>query len=105
MMQVSRRIEQCGDCLPQRQCANHLACSAHRVRRPWPAFTGRCAEIAYRLVKWLADCDERRVELARIYAWRAGIRWEYLNSGGRDRPYVASSGSGTVLIPGPNSGV
>jgi hypothetical protein len=27
---MSRRIERCGDCSPQRQCTNHVACATHR---------------------------------------------------------------------------
>src|ERR1051325_11418607 len=69
-----------------RECANHLACATQRdaalaseigaawavfvhsqldIRRPWPAFEGRGAAIALRLVEGLAT-EPRRSELARL---------------------------------------
>lgn len=119
---VRRRLERCGDCAPDRQCANHLACATERdaalaagigaawalfvrgqldARRPWPAFGGRAAAIALRLVAGLAP-EPRRSELARICHWRAGLRWESLERPRlRDRPYEAPDGSGVLVqLPG-----
>jgi hypothetical protein len=64
------------------------------IRRPWPAFGGRCAAIATRLVAWLARSDERRDELGRICCWRAGIRWDALLAKIRDQPYRTPEGEG-----------
>src|SRR6185295_14777352 len=71
------------------------------ARRPWPAFAGRAAAIARRLVAGLA-AEPRRSELARICHWRAGLKWEALERPRiRDRPYEAGAGGGTVYqLPG-----
>jgi hypothetical protein len=95
---VRRQLERCGDCTPAARCANHQECATQRdaalaseigaawgvfvrgqmdVRKPWPPFAGRAAAIALRLVAGLA-AEPRRGELARIFHWRAGIRWEAL---------------------------
>lgn len=109
-----RNVERCTDCGPRGRCRRHQACLDHRdawlaaelgcawagrvwrrvdVRRPWPTFDGPCAAIATRLVAWLTKdvALARRRELAEICSWRAGIRWEALQGGGRDLPYRAPS--------------
>jgi hypothetical protein len=71
------------------------------ARRAWPDFEGRCAAIARRLVAWLADDDMRREELAQICWWRAGIRWEFIVTKARDRPWETPNGKGVLYpIPG-----
>jgi hypothetical protein len=120
---VRRSVERCGDCAPGRQCPGHLACATQPdaalaaeigigwatfvrgqvdVRRRWPPFTGRAAEIAIRLVGGLAPIDARRGELARICHWRAGLRWESLELPRiRDRPYEQPTGRGVIYpLPG-----
>jgi hypothetical protein len=120
--------ELCDDCslvrktTPGQLCRNHLACTRDPVartaadvgigwaifvrgqvdaRRAWPDFEGRCAAIARRLVGWLADDGKRREELAQICWWRAGIRWEFIVTKGRDRPWETPSGKGVLYpIPG-----
>src|SRR5258706_512773 len=111
---MRRAAERCGDCAPGRLCPGHLACATqpdaalaaaigvggatfvrHQidVRRPWPPFGGRAAEIAFRLVGGLATDATRRGELARVCHWRAGLRWESLEAPRiRDRPYEEPSG-------------
>lgn len=71
------------------------------VRKPWPAFEGRAAAIAMRLVAGLAS-EPRRTELARICHWRAGLRWEALELPRiRDRPYEPGDGQGDLVeLPG-----
>jgi hypothetical protein len=120
---MRRAVERCGDCAPGKLCPNHLACATQPdaalaseigaawasfvrgqvdVRRPWPAFSGRAAAIATRLVAGLARTEPRRGELARIAHWRAGLRWESLELPRiRDRPYEVRDG-GAVLyrLPG-----
>lgn len=114
---MARNVERCTSCAPGGLCRRHQACLDHRdawlaaelgcawatrvwhgldVRRPWPLFEGRCAETATRLVAWLTKdvALARRRELAELCSWRAGIRWEALQSGSRDRPYRASSTQG-----------
>ena len=120
---VRRSVERCGDCAPGRPCPGHLACATQPdaalaaeigigwatfvrgqvdIRRPWPPFTGRAAEIAIRLVGGLAPIDARRSELARICHWRAGLRWESLELPRiRDRPYEQPAGRGVIYpLPG-----
>ena len=115
-------MERCGECTPSARCPNHEACVTQRdaalaaeigaawavfvrgqvdVRKPWPPFSGRVAEIALRLVEGLA-AEPRRTELARICHWRAGIKWEALERPRiRDRPYETPDGRGMVhQLPG-----
>jgi hypothetical protein len=114
--------ERCGDCTAAKRCRWHAECVAHLdartasdigvgwarfvwhaidIRRPWPACTGRCADIATRLVAWLSDDDARRKQLAEVCSWRAGLQWEALQAGSRDRPYREPSGEGTAYaLPG-----
>jgi len=115
-------MERCGDCRPGVQCANHRACATHHdaalaaeigaawavfvrrqldVRKPWPAYEGRAAAIAMRLVEKLAP-EPRRSELARICHWRAGLRWEALELPRiRDRPSEPGEGGGEIVtLPG-----
>jgi len=116
------QTERCGDCSPRGPCANYLACRTHRdaaiaadigvgwarfvwrevdVRQPWPAYRGRCAAIAERLVAWLAETEARRGELARICSWRAAISWSTLLERIRDRPYREPDGEGLLYqLPG-----
>ncbi len=119
---MRRAMERCGDCRPGVQCANHQACATHHdaalaaeigaawavfvrrqldVRKPWPAYEGRAAAIALRLVEKLAP-EPRRSELARICHWRAGLRWEALElTRIRDRPYEPGEGGGEIVtLPG-----
>jgi hypothetical protein len=72
------------------------------VRKPWPPFTGRAAEIAIRLVGAIAAASPRRDELAQVCHWRAGLRWESLELPRiRDRPYETPSGGGVIYpLPG-----
>jgi hypothetical protein len=111
---MARNVERCTDCGPRGRCRRHQACLDHRdawlaaelgcawadrvwrqvdLRRPWPTFDGPCAAIATRLVAWLTKdvALARRRELAEICSWRAGIRWEALQAGSRDRPYRTPS--------------
>jgi hypothetical protein len=119
---MQRAQERCGDCAPGHQCPGHLACATQPdaalaaeigvgwatfvrqqvdVRKPWPPFSGRAAEIAIRLVGGIARRDPRRGELARICHWRAGLRWESIELPRiRDRPYAEPTGGG-VLYPLP----
>jgi hypothetical protein len=121
---VVRYVERCGDCKAGTMCRWHVECHAHHdarmaadigvgwarfvwlaidVRRPWPAFHGRCAAIADRLVAWLVKEDEqaRRRQLAEICSWRAAITWEALQAGSRDRPFRDSSDKGIeYALPG-----
>ena len=105
---VRQYAERCYDCSARGPCAHHAECASKwdasvaadigigwasfvwremDIRRPWPAYEGRCAAVAVRLVAWLATSDERRLELGRICSWRAGITWEALAARLRDQPY------------------
>jgi hypothetical protein len=121
-LDVARYVERCRDCTPTTRCRWHVECSAHQdaqiaakigagwarfvwfsidLRRPWPAFEGDCADIALRLVSWLANDDVRRRLLAEICSWRASITWEALQAGSRDRPFRAPSNSAVeYALPG-----
>lgn len=107
---MAPHVDRCSDCerADRPPCANHRACKSQHdarlaadvgigwamfvrgqiptIRKPWPDFTGRCAEIALWLVEWLSDSAARRAELARICWWRAGMRWDALHHRIRDRP-------------------
>jgi len=120
---VRRAVERCGECAPSRLCPGHQACATQPdaalaaqigvawamfvrrqidIRRPWPPFAGRAAEIAFRLVGGLGIIDPRRSELARVCHWRAGLVWESLELPRiRDRPYEERAGGGAIYpLPG-----
>jgi len=117
-----RIVERCDGCRGGKRCRWHAECVAHLdartasdigagwarfvwhaidLRRPWPPCTGRCADIATRLVGWLTEDEARRKQLAEICSWRAGLQWEALQSGSRDWPYRQPSGEATeYALPG-----
>jgi hypothetical protein len=48
------------------------------LARDWPAYEGRVAEIARRMIGELGRTEERREELAGLCAARAARRWRWL---------------------------